>query len=172
MNAWYSSLANLFVTLYLLLLKIPKYLISDLPKHSTCSFNCKVSSRVKPKYWKDLTLLIVISLVTISSICFGIGLFVAWNSIKLVLSQFIVNLFLTHHKYNSLNFEAKSKGTKPNDRIHRYGASIFGDIIITINVSKSINKEKQVFWRLQYIARFDVPSVLIASRTGFLQFLL
>ena len=45
---------------------------------------------------------------------------------------------------------AKFKGTKPNGRIHRYGASIFGDIII--NVSKSINKEKQIFWRLQYIA--------------------
>ena len=49
------------------------------------------------------------------------------------------------------------KGTKPNGRIHRYGASMLGDIII--NVSKSINKEKQVFWRLQYIARFDVQSV-------------
>ena len=70
--------------------------------------------------------------------------------------------------YSSL--QAKFEGTKPNGRIQRYGASIFGDIII--NVSKSINKEKQVFWRLQYIARFDVPSVLIASRTGFLQFLL
>ena len=55
-------------------------------------------------------------------------------------------------------------------RIHRYGAYIFGDIII--NVSKSINKEKQIFWRLQYIACFDVPSVLIASRTEFMQFLL
>ena len=30
--------------------------------------------------------------------------------------------------------------THANGRIHRYGASIFGDIII--NVSKSINKEK------------------------------
>ena len=39
-----------------------------------------------------------------------------------------------------------------------YGASIFGEIII--NISKSINKENQIFWRLQYIARFDVPSVL------------
>ena len=67
--------------------------------------------------------------------------------------------------YSSLY--AKFKGTKPSGRIHRYGASIFGDIII--NISKSINKEKQIFWRLQYIARFDVPSVLIASRTGFLQ---
>ena len=83
MNGWYSYLANLFVTLYLILLKIPKYLISDLPKHSTCSLNRKVSSRVQLKYWNDLTLLKVISLVTISSICFGIGLFVAWNSISI-----------------------------------------------------------------------------------------
>ena len=81
MNAWYSSLANLFVTLYLILLTIQK------------------------KYWNDLTLLIVISLLTISSSCFGIGLFVAWNRMKLVLSQCIVNLFLTHHRYNSLNFD-------------------------------------------------------------------
>ena len=66
--------------------------------------------------------------------------------------------------------QVKFEGTKPNGHIQRYGASIFGDIII--KVSKSINKEQQVFWRLQYIARFDVPSVLIASRTGFLQFLL
>ena len=65
---------------------------------------------------------------------------------------------------------AKFKGTKPNGRIHRYGAFIFDDIII--NVSKSINKEKQIFWRLQYIAWFDMPSALIASRTGVLQFLL
>ena len=65
-----------------------------------------------------------------------------------------------------VNFER----TKPNGRIQRYGASIFGDIII--KVFKSINKEQQVFRRLQYIARFVVPSVLIASRTGFLQFLL
>ena len=70
--------------------------------------------------------------------------------------------------YSSL--QAKFKGTKPNGRIHRYGASIFGDIII--NVPKLINTEKQICWRLQYVARFDVPSVLIASRTDFLQFLL
>ena len=35
---------------------------------------------------------------------------------------------------------AKFKGTKANGRIQRYGASIFGDIII--NVSKSINQPK------------------------------
>ena len=37
-------------------------------------------------------------------------------------------------------------GTKPNGRLHRYGASIFGDIIVI--VYKSINEEKQIFWRL------------------------
>ena len=41
---------------------------------------------------------------------------------------------------------AKFKGTKPNGRIHRYGASIFGDIIV--NVSKSISEEKQIIWKL------------------------
>ena len=34
--------------------------------------------------------------------------------------------------------KAKFKETKSNGRIHRYGASIFGDII---NVSKSLNEE-------------------------------
>ena len=46
--------------------------------------------------------------------------------------------------YSSLY--AKFKGTKSNGCIHRYGASIFGDIII--DVSKSINEEKQIFRRL------------------------
>ena len=63
--------------------------------------------------------------------------------------------------YSSL--QVKFEGTKPNGRNQRYGAAIFGDIIIKVSI-KSINKEQQVFWRLQYIARFDVPSVLIASR--------
>ena len=60
MNAWYNYLANLFMTLFFYLLKISKYLISDLPKHSTSSFNRTVSSRVKPEYWNDLTPLKVI----------------------------------------------------------------------------------------------------------------
>ena len=41
---------------------------------------------------------------------------------------------------------AKFERTKSNGRIHRYGASIFGGIII--NVSKSINEEKQILRRL------------------------
>ena len=40
--------------------------------------------------------------------------------------------------YSSL--QVKLQGTKPNGRIQRYGASIFGDIII--KVFKLINKEK------------------------------
>ena len=42
--------------------------------------------------------------------------------------------------------EAKFKGTKHNGRIHRYGTSIFSDIIVS--VSKSIYDENQIFWRL------------------------
>ena len=38
---------------------------------------------------------------------------------------------------------SKFKGTKPNGCIHRYGTSIFGDIIVS--VSKSINDEEQIF---------------------------
>ena len=37
------------------------------------------------------------------------------------------------------SLQVKFERTKPNGRIQRYGASIFGDIII--KVSKSINKE-------------------------------
>ena len=39
----------------------------------------------------------------------------------------------------------KFKGTKSNGRIHKYGAFIFGEIIV--NVSKSINEER-IFSRL------------------------
>ena len=41
---------------------------------------------------------------------------------------------------------AKFKGTKHNRRIHRYGTSLFGNIIV--NVSKLIYDEKQIVWRL------------------------
>ena len=41
---------------------------------------------------------------------------------------------------------AEFKETKHNGRIHRYVASIFGDIIVS--VSKSINEDRQIFWRL------------------------
>ena len=42
--------------------------------------------------------------------------------------------------------QAKFKGTKHNGRIHRYGTSIFGYIVV--GVSESINDEYQIFWRL------------------------
>ena len=44
------------------------------------------------------------------------------------------------------SLQVKFERTQPNGRIQRYGASIFGDIII--KVSKPINKEQQVFWGL------------------------
>ena len=48
--------------------------------------------------------------------------------------------------YRPSRLYAKFKGTKSNGLIHRYGASIFGDI--SIDVSKSINEEKHIFKRL------------------------
>ena len=53
--------------------------------------------------------------------------------------------------------QAKFKGTKHNGRIHRYGAFIFGDNIVS--VSKSINEEKQIFWRLYYIVGVSNRSI-------------
>ena len=107
-NAKYNYLASLLVIRYFTLLKIPKYLMSDLLRKSTCSLNRKVSSSVRPKYWNDFTLLIVMLFVTISFRFGGIGLFIVWNNMKFVLSLSIVNLFLMHHRYRSLNFDATS----------------------------------------------------------------
>ena len=73
-NAKYNSLAILLVIRYFTLLKIPKYLMSDLLKKSTLSLNGKVSSNIKPKYWNYFTLLIVMLFVTISFRFRGIGL--------------------------------------------------------------------------------------------------
>ena len=44
MNAKFDPFANLLMILYLILVEIPKYLISDLPQNSTCSLNRKVES--------------------------------------------------------------------------------------------------------------------------------
>ena len=52
--------------------------------------------------------------------------------------------------YNSP--KAKFQGTKSNGRIHRYGASIFGDIII--NVSKSVNTGVEML----HISNSKVPA--------------
>ena len=106
-NAKCNSLASLLVIRYFTLLKIPKYLMSDMLRKFTWSLNRKVSSRVRLK-WNDFTLLIVMLFVTISFRFGGIGLFIVWNNMKFVLSLFIVNLFLIHHRYKSFNFDATS----------------------------------------------------------------
>ena len=49
------------------------------------------------------------------------------------------------------SLQVKFERTKPNGRIQRYGASIFGDIII--KVSKSINKKQQVFLLWQHVTQ-------------------
>ena len=36
--------------------------------------------------------------------------------------------------------------TKYNSHIHRYGAIIFGKIVV--NISKSIDNNNEIFWRL------------------------
>ena len=64
--------------------------------------------------------------------------------------------------YGSL--QAELMETKYNSLIHRYGTSIFGKIVV--NISKSISKNDQISWRLSNILRFDMPSVLLASKAG------
>ena len=49
-------------------------------------------------------------------------------------------------QYNDQLYTIYYKGTNYNDRIHRYGKSNFGDIILS--VSKSIYDGKQIVWRL------------------------
>ena len=66
--------------------------------------------------------------------------------------------------YGSL--QAQLMETTYNSHIHRYGTSIFGKIVV--NISKSINNNNQIFWRLWNILRFDMPSVLLASKAGLL----
>ena len=46
--------------------------------------------------------------------------------------------------YGSL--QAEFMETKYNSHIHRYGTSIFGKIVV--DISKSINNNSQIFWRL------------------------
>ena len=64
--------------------------------------------------------------------------------------------------YGSL--QAEFMETKYNSDIHGYGTSVFGKI--PVHVSKSINNNNQIFRRLQNIIRFDMPSILLASKTG------
>ena len=53
---------------------------------------------------------------------------------------------------------------KYNNHIHRYGTSIFGKIVV--DISKSMNNNNQLLWRLLNIIRFDMPSVLLTSKAG------
>ena len=46
--------------------------------------------------------------------------------------------------YGSL--QAEFMETKYNNHIHRYGTSVFGEIVV--NISKSINNNNQIFWKL------------------------
>ena len=46
--------------------------------------------------------------------------------------------------YGSL--QAEFMETKYNSDIHRYGTSIFGKIVV--NISKLINNNNEIFWRL------------------------
>ena len=64
--------------------------------------------------------------------------------------------------YGSL--QAEFMETKNNSHIHRYGTPVFGKIVV--NISKSINNDNQIFWRLWNIIRFDMPSVLLASKAS------
>ena len=68
--------------------------------------------------------------------------------------------------YGSL--QAEFMETKYNSHIHRCGITNFGKIVL--NISKSIDNNNQIFWRLSNIIRFDMPSVLLASKAELLVF--
>ena len=54
--------------------------------------------------------------------------------------------------------------TKYNGHIHRYVAPIFGETIAYI--SKLINNNNQILWKLQNKIRFDIRSVHLTSKAG------
>ena len=60
--------------------------------------------------------------------------------------------------------QAEFMAAKYNSHIHGYGTSVFGKIVG--NISKSINNNNQIFRKLWNIVRFDMPSVLLASKAG------
>ena len=57
--------------------------------------------------------------------------------------------------YGSL--KAAFMDTKHNGHIHRYGTPIFGTI--SVYVSKPINNDNQIHWRIKNIVRFDMPNI-------------
>ena len=103
-KAWYNWRATLGVILFLMWLNIPKYFTSDLQSSLTWSFQCNVSSSVRPRYLNELILFIVINSTLISSKFLGISLLIVWKRIKFVFSALIVNLLLLHHFIKCLNF--------------------------------------------------------------------
>ena len=62
--------------------------------------------------------------------------------------------------------QAEFMETTYNSHIHGYGTSVFGKIVV--NLSESINNNNKKFWRLYDIFRFDMSSVLLASKAGLL----
>ena len=71
------------------------------------------------------------------------------------------------HKWSVMlygSLQAEYMETNHNSHIHRYGTSSFGKIVV--NISKSIYNNDKIFWRLWNINRFDMPSVLLASKAG------
>ena len=68
--------------------------------------------------------------------------------------------------YGSL--QAEFMETKHNGHIHRYRTPIFGNIVV--NVSKPINNNNQILWRLQNIVQFHMPNVLVTSETRLFNF--
>ena len=62
------------------------------------------------------------------------------------------------------SLQAEFMETKYNSNIHGYGTSVFGKVVV--NISKSINTNNQIFWRLLNMIRFGMPSVLLASKAG------
>ena len=82
---------------------MPKYLRTDSHKLSTCSDQFKVSSNVIPRYLNEVTRLMSINSVVISTKLWGIGLLTVWKNMKFVLLAFIVSLLTIHHLFSSLN---------------------------------------------------------------------
>ena len=55
--------------------------------------------------------------------------------------------------------ETEFMDTKHNGHIHRYETHTFGNIVI--NVSKPINNNSPILWRLWHIVRFDMPRTFL-----------
>ena len=68
--------------------------------------------------------------------------------------------------YGSL--QAEFMETKCKGHIHKCGTPIFGKIVIYI--SKPINNNDQILWRLQTVVIFDMPIGLSTSKAGLFWF--